>query len=94
MKKISCIVLLIISILFVFIQNVSAYSTNQYSISTPIGYKNAGEGNFSDGEGHFYNVNITYVGYIEDFKYSEENLEILSNELEKVRHQLLDNCNS
>ena len=24
----------------------------------------------------------------------EENLEILSNELEKVRHQLLDNCNS
>lgn len=76
MKKISVVIVLMISIIILGNANCWAYSTSDFSINIPAGYNDDGENSFTNSNGE--NINIMIVPYKGDTKgelYTEEHLE-------------------
>ena len=89
--KTRCIILLIISIFafsILFISEINAYSTSDYSINILPGFSQSGN-SFSDNNGNSFNVNTSYVGYFEDLKYDKRNLDLIANALQEYGKNFL-----
>lgn len=92
MKKFKRGIFIIISILLffmIFVSEVIAYSTSDYSIDIPPGFIQSGNGFINNNNGNSFNVNITYVGYFDNFKYDEAHLNVIVNTLEEYGKNFL-----
>ena len=85
------ILLFIISTLVFFILFISysyAYTTSDYSIDIPPGFTKSGN-SFTDDNGNSFNVNVTYVGNMDNFKYNKTNLNTIADALQEYGENFL-----